>query len=204
MHKFHPKLHELISARAEELGVDMVLNERVKVRADGLLDNGSEFDVDLLSGGHLRADLVVRVFVTSRCSPYTSSAQDPCYRPYTYICTTTHTRTRVHHIRRLHLRAADSATRRHRISKCICDRRRRRYEEPKGGTPRSPACACSSREHCAPRDWEFRCCIVRILPGAMEDLYVTWLGESIVRLYGRRSRTERVRCRLGSCTLATL
>jgi NADH dehydrogenase FAD-containing subunit len=59
MHKFHPKLHELISARAEELGVDMVLNERVKVRADGLLDNGSEFDVDLLSGGHLRADLVI-------------------------------------------------------------------------------------------------------------------------------------------------
>ena len=60
MHKFHPKLHELISARAEELGVDMVLNERVKVRADGCSDDGSEFDVDLLSGGRLRADLVVR------------------------------------------------------------------------------------------------------------------------------------------------
>lgn len=60
MHTFHPKLHDVISARAEELGINMVLNERVKVREDGFPDDGSEFDVDLLSGGCLRADLVVR------------------------------------------------------------------------------------------------------------------------------------------------
>lgn len=59
MHKFHPKLHDLISARAEELGINMVLNERVKVPADGFPDDGSEFGVDLLSGSRLRADLVV-------------------------------------------------------------------------------------------------------------------------------------------------
>ena len=62
MHKFHPKLHELISERAEELGVHMVLNERVKVREEGFPDDGSEFDVDLLSGRRLRADLVVCTF----------------------------------------------------------------------------------------------------------------------------------------------
>jgi len=60
MHKFHPKLHELISARAEELGLKVVLGERVKVPEEGFPLDGSEFDVDLLSGNCLRADLVIR------------------------------------------------------------------------------------------------------------------------------------------------
>jgi len=60
MHKFHPKLHELVSARAEELGINLVLNERVKVPEDGFPDDGSEFDVDLLSGSCLRAELLIR------------------------------------------------------------------------------------------------------------------------------------------------
>jgi NADH dehydrogenase FAD-containing subunit len=59
MHKFHPKLHKLISARAEELGIKVVLEERVKVPEDGFTVDGTEFDVDLLSGSSLRADLVV-------------------------------------------------------------------------------------------------------------------------------------------------
>jgi NADH dehydrogenase FAD-containing subunit len=72
MHKFHPKLHELISARAQELGIKLVLKERVKVPEHGFPDDGSEFDVDLLSGSSLRADLLVRAALSvifSRRSP---------------------------------------------------------------------------------------------------------------------------------------
>jgi len=65
MHKFHPKLHELIAERAEELGIHMVLNERVVVPVYGFPDDGTEFDVELSSGSSLRADLVVRVSFTS-------------------------------------------------------------------------------------------------------------------------------------------
>ena len=73
MHKFHPQLHELISERAEELGIKMVLDERVQVPEDGFPIDGTEFDVDLLSGSSLRADLVVRAFVASFASTLTST-----------------------------------------------------------------------------------------------------------------------------------
>ena len=151
MHKFHPQLHELISARAEELGIKVVLNERVKVPEDGFPVNGTEFDVDLLSGSSLRADLVVRGFHCFVCFHTHLSTQDPCYWPHAHICTTTHARTRVPHTRRLHLRATYSTTRRPRISNNICDRRRCGYTEPKSGTARCPARACGSREHRASR-----------------------------------------------------
>ncbi|KAI0295057.1 FAD/NAD-P-binding domain-containing protein [Multifurca ochricompacta] len=59
MHKFHPKLHELISARAEELGIQVVLNKRVLIPADGFPDDGSEFDVELSTDLCLRADMVI-------------------------------------------------------------------------------------------------------------------------------------------------
>ncbi|KAI0264925.1 FAD/NAD-P-binding domain-containing protein [Gloeopeniophorella convolvens] len=60
MHKFHPKLHELIAARAEELGVDVLLNERVAIPEGGFPDDGAEFDVELSSGRRLPADLAIR------------------------------------------------------------------------------------------------------------------------------------------------
>jgi NADH dehydrogenase FAD-containing subunit len=85
MHKFHPKLHELISARAEELGVDMVLNERVKVREDGFPDDGSEFDVDLSSGGRLRADLVIRATGHTPISAPLRTLAPECITPDGYI-----------------------------------------------------------------------------------------------------------------------
>ncbi|KAI9456055.1 FAD/NAD-P-binding domain-containing protein [Lactarius psammicola] len=85
MHKFHPKLHDLISARAEELGVKMVLNERVKVPADGFPDDGSEFDVDLLSGSHLRADLVIRATGHTPISPPLHSLAPECITPDGFI-----------------------------------------------------------------------------------------------------------------------
>jgi hypothetical protein len=184
MHKFHPKLHELIFARAEELGIKVVLGERVKVPEEGFPVDGTEFDVDLLSGSSLRADLVVRASLLLFLSTfaYAPSAQDPCYRPYTNISTPTHTRTRVPDSRRLHLSAAHSATRRPRISNSICDWGRCRYEEPKGGTARCATRPCGSREYRASCGREFRCRAVRVFLGAMEDLHVAWHGESSLRV----------------------
>ena len=95
MHKFHPKLHELISARAEELGLKVVLNERVKVPEDGFPEDGSEFDLELLSGSCLRTDLVVRAhyptFLFDTHPPFLcTSSVLPAMHPYLRHCAHSH------------------------------------------------------------------------------------------------------------------
>jgi hypothetical protein len=60
MHKFHPKMHETLAARAAELGIELVLSERAKVPSDGFPLDGAEFDIVLQSGRKLRADFAVR------------------------------------------------------------------------------------------------------------------------------------------------
>ncbi|THH12756.1 hypothetical protein EW146_g7395 [Bondarzewia mesenterica] len=59
MNKFHPKLHEIVMERAKELGIEVVLNERVKIPASGFPLDGSEFEVELNSGGKLPADFAI-------------------------------------------------------------------------------------------------------------------------------------------------
>ncbi|KAI0050109.1 FAD/NAD-P-binding domain-containing protein [Auriscalpium vulgare] len=59
MNNFHPRLNEIILERAKELGIEVVLDDRVVVPADGFPLDGSEFDVKLRSGRTLTADFVI-------------------------------------------------------------------------------------------------------------------------------------------------
>ncbi|KZV64519.1 FAD/NAD-P-binding domain-containing protein [Peniophora sp. CONT] len=50
MHKFHPKMGNILAARMAELGVDLITGERVQVPKDGFPTDGSSFPVALSSG----------------------------------------------------------------------------------------------------------------------------------------------------------
>jgi NADH dehydrogenase FAD-containing subunit len=60
MNKFHPKLHEIVSSRCEELGIGMALGQRVKLPVDGYPTDGTMFDVCLQDGTRIPADFAVR------------------------------------------------------------------------------------------------------------------------------------------------
>ena len=88
----HPRLHKLISSRAEELRVKVVLDERVQVPEDGFPIDSTKFDADLLSGRSLRTDLVVRAFVASFASTLTSTHKSvlPATCLYLHHCAHSH------------------------------------------------------------------------------------------------------------------
>lgn len=62
MNNFHHGLHELIEQRANQLGLKLVLGHRVDVPENGYPNDGTEFNVKLLDGGEIPADLAVSVF----------------------------------------------------------------------------------------------------------------------------------------------
>lgn len=59
MNRFHCDLHSIVSDRCEELGIKMVLGERVCLPDAGYPADGSTCTVELRSGRELLADLVV-------------------------------------------------------------------------------------------------------------------------------------------------
>lgn len=59
MNKFHPDLHRVVEARANDLGVKLVLGKRVKLPKDGYPVNQGRFDVELVDGTKIPADLAV-------------------------------------------------------------------------------------------------------------------------------------------------
>ncbi|PWZ02014.1 FAD/NAD(P)-binding domain-containing protein [Testicularia cyperi] len=61
MNKFHSDLHDLISQRFADKGVKTVLGSRVKMPASGfpLFTPGQTFDIELLNGNKVEADLVL-------------------------------------------------------------------------------------------------------------------------------------------------
>lgn len=59
MNRFHPKLHETVAERFKELGVEVILNDRVKIPEGGFPSGGPTFDVELSSGRKVPADFVV-------------------------------------------------------------------------------------------------------------------------------------------------
>ncbi|KAI0316943.1 apoptosis-inducing factor [Amylostereum chailletii] len=59
MHKFHPRMHEVLSERAKELGIEVILDDRVQLPEDGFSNDGTPFDIVLKSGRVLPADLAI-------------------------------------------------------------------------------------------------------------------------------------------------
>ncbi|TFY82156.1 hypothetical protein EWM64_g1851 [Hericium alpestre] len=59
MHAFHPALHDIVSARCAELGIDVILNDRARIPPGGFPTDGSTFNVELASGKHIPADLAI-------------------------------------------------------------------------------------------------------------------------------------------------
>lgn len=75
MNRFHPKLHEMVAERLHELGVEVILNDRVKIPEGGFPSNGQTFDVELTSGRKVPADFVVSIhFLRSYSEPLSSLA----------------------------------------------------------------------------------------------------------------------------------
>lgn len=50
MPSFHPRLHEIIQKRFDELGIRLITGSRVKIPAGGFPNDGSTFDVQLSNG----------------------------------------------------------------------------------------------------------------------------------------------------------
>lgn len=66
MNKYHPKFHELIMDRCNELGIEVITNDRVKIPAGGFpVDSSARFDVELTSGKKVPADFVVCLDIIS-------------------------------------------------------------------------------------------------------------------------------------------
>jgi len=59
MNKFHPKMHQIIMNRCKELGIDVILEDRVKVPAGGFPVGKGEFDIQLESGKTAKADFAI-------------------------------------------------------------------------------------------------------------------------------------------------
>ncbi|ESK97225.1 amid-like nadh [Moniliophthora roreri MCA 2997] len=58
MNRFGPSLHDIVMDRCKELGIDVVLNNRVIVPPTGFPEGQGSFDVQLSGGGSMEADLV--------------------------------------------------------------------------------------------------------------------------------------------------
>lgn len=59
MTAFHPDLSDLVAKRCEELGVELVLGQRVKLPVEGFPTDGQEFEVELGDGRKLAADFAI-------------------------------------------------------------------------------------------------------------------------------------------------
>lgn len=60
MNNFHKDLHNAIEKRAKTLGINLVLGHRVVIPQEGFPNDGSTFNINLLDGGEIEADLAVR------------------------------------------------------------------------------------------------------------------------------------------------
>lgn len=65
LNRFHEGLHDIVSRRCKDLGIDVVLGNRVIVPEGGfpMKTTDEDFDIRLTGGGTVRGDLVVRVFL---------------------------------------------------------------------------------------------------------------------------------------------
>ncbi|KAA1473325.1 FAD/NAD-P-binding domain-containing protein [Dentipellis sp. KUC8613] len=59
MHHFHPKLQQIVADRCKELGITVLLEERVKVPEGGFPTDGSSFEVETLSGKRIPSDFAI-------------------------------------------------------------------------------------------------------------------------------------------------
>ncbi|CAI7614974.1 unnamed protein product [Penicillium pancosmium] len=59
MPNFHPKLHELVKRRFDELGVRLVTGSRVVIPSEGFPNDGNSFDVQLTNGTTESTELVI-------------------------------------------------------------------------------------------------------------------------------------------------
>ncbi|TFK51270.1 FAD/NAD(P)-binding domain-containing protein [Heliocybe sulcata] len=59
MQTFHPQMHELIMARCKELGIEVILNDRVHIPQGGFPTDGRAFSIELTSGRTVPADLAI-------------------------------------------------------------------------------------------------------------------------------------------------
>lgn len=62
MNRFHMRLHEIVLARCKELGIEVILGDRVKIPSEGFpTDPKSTFEIELMSGRKVTSNLVVSV-----------------------------------------------------------------------------------------------------------------------------------------------
>lgn len=59
MPNFHPRLHEIIKGRFDELGVKLITDARVKIPDGGFPQAGNSFEVDLTNGTSQSTQLVI-------------------------------------------------------------------------------------------------------------------------------------------------
>lgn len=60
MPRFHSQFHDIIAERFSELGVDLVLNNRVVIPDGGFPEDGRTFNVQLKDGSEIETQLVIR------------------------------------------------------------------------------------------------------------------------------------------------
>ncbi|KAF7329963.1 FAD/NAD(P)-binding domain-containing protein [Mycena kentingensis (nom. inval.)] len=60
LNRFHPKLHEIVAARAAQIGVNLVLGQRVKLPPGGFPVTGPAYSVELADGRKLPADVAIQ------------------------------------------------------------------------------------------------------------------------------------------------
>ena len=66
MNRFHTGLHDMIAARAEELGVKLVLGSRVKLPKQGYPTDGSLFNIELTDGRTVESDFAVSSYAVPK------------------------------------------------------------------------------------------------------------------------------------------
>lgn len=59
MPSFHPRLHEIIQERFDQLGIRLITESRVKIPPGGFPNTGTPFDVDLTNGSKVSAEFVI-------------------------------------------------------------------------------------------------------------------------------------------------
>ncbi|KAL0577691.1 hypothetical protein V5O48_004295 [Marasmius crinis-equi] len=69
LNRFGPGLHDIVMERCKELGIDVILGNRIVVPPAGFTDNGEEFDVQLSGGDSVKADVVL---TTGHAAPLSS------------------------------------------------------------------------------------------------------------------------------------
>ncbi|KAL0577690.1 hypothetical protein V5O48_004294 [Marasmius crinis-equi] len=69
MNRFGPELHDVVMERCHELGIDVILGNRLVVPHAGFPDDEEEFDVQLSGGGSVKAKMVL---TTGNAAPLSS------------------------------------------------------------------------------------------------------------------------------------